>query len=96
MDVSVAPEPDDIIFENLETRKIKRFFLICFNSFVSFLIIAFSFIIVILLTMAQEKINNLSFGEKNFSKYAVSFAMTGIISIVNIILEIILEILTRN
>ena len=96
LDISVAPEPDDIIFENLETREIKRIFLICFNSFVSFLIIAICFIIVILLTMAQEKINNLSFGEKNFSKYAVSFVMTGIISIVNIILEIILEILTKN
>ena len=96
LDISAAPEPDDIIFENLETREIKRFFLICFNSFISFLIIAICFIIVILLTMAQEKINNLSFGEKNFSKYAVSFAMTGIISIVDIILEIVLGILTKN
>jgi len=95
IEVSPAPEPDDIIFENLSTKKIDRILLVCFTTFISFLFIAISFIIVVLLTMAQEKINNLSFGEKNFSKYAVSIAMTGIISTVNIILEIILEKLTK-
>ena len=96
IEVTPAPEPDDIIFENLDTTNISRFFLVLLTTLVSFLIIAISFIIVVLLTMAQEKIKNLSFGEKNFSKYAVSLAMTGIISIVNIILEVILEILTKK
>ena len=96
LDISPAPEPDDVLFENLETKKISRYFFVFCSSFISFLIIALSFIIVVLLTMIQEKINNLSFGEKNFSKYTVSFAMTGIISIVNIIFEIILEKLTKK
>ena len=96
LDIYPASEPDDILFENLETKKLNRYFLVVFSSFISFLIIIISFIIVVSLTMIQEKINKLSFGEKNFSKYAVSLAMTGIISIVNIILEIILEKLTKK
>ena len=96
IEVTPAPEPDDIIFENLDTTNIERFFLVLLTTLISFLIIAVSFVIVVLLTMAQEKLKKLSFGEKNFSKYAVSLAMTGIISIVNIILEVILEILTKK
>lgn len=91
-----APEPDDILFENLDTTNTSRFFLVLLNTLISFLIIALSFTIIILLTMAQEKINNLSFGEKNYSKYAVSLAMTIIISIVNILFELILQILTKK
>ena len=96
VEVTPAPEPDDILFENLDTTNTSRFFLVLLNTLISFLIIALSFTIIILLTMAQEKINNLSFGEKNYSKYAVSLAMTIIISIVNILFELILEILTKK
>ena len=96
VEVTPAPEPDDIIFENLNTTNTSRFFLVLLNTLISFLIIALSFTIIVLLTMAQDKINDLSFGEKNYSKYAVSLAMTIIISIVNILFELILEILTKK
>ena len=92
--VALAPEPDDIIFRNLETTKFGRMLLTIMTSLISFFIIAISFIIVISLTLAQEKIDNMSFGAKNFSKYAVSLGMTGAISIVNIIFQEILKILT--
>ena len=91
----VAPEPDDIIFENLDTTKCGRIIRTCITTLISFFIIAISFVIVVLLTLAQEKIDNMSFGAKNFSKYAVSLGMTGAISIVNTIFQRILEILTK-
>ena len=92
--VSLAPEPDDIIFKNLETTQFGRIIRTCITALVSFFIIAFSFIIVILLTLAQEKIDSMSFGAKNFSKYAVSLGMTVAISIVNIIFQSMLQSLT--
>ena len=93
--VSSAPEPDDIIFENLETTKFGRIIRTFITALISFVIIALSFTIVVLLTLAQEKIDNMSFGAKNFSKYAVSLGMTGAISVVNIIFQGILESLTK-
>lgn len=90
-----APEPDDIIFENLETTKFGRIIRTFTTTLISLMIIAISFIIVVLLTLAQERIDKMSFGAKNFSKYAVSLGMTGAISIVNIIFQSILESLTR-
>ena len=96
MKVYPAPEPDDIIFENLAIQKSGRILRIVFTTFISFLIITISFIIVFLLTIAQERINEMSFGEKNFSKYAVSLGMTGAISVINILLQTILETLTKK
>ena len=93
--VSLAPEPDDIIYENLETTKLIRIIRTIITTLISLFIITISFIIVVLLTLAQEKIDNMSFGAKNFSKYAVSLGMTGAISIVNIIFQGILEQLTK-
>ena len=90
-----APEPDDIIFENLETTKFGRIIRTFTTTLISMMIIAISFIIVVLLTLAQERIDKMSFGAKNFSKYAVSLGMTGAISIVNIIFQSILESLTK-
>ena len=90
-----APEPDDIIFENLETTKFGRIIRTFTTALISLMIIAISFIIVLLLTLAQERIDKMSFGAKNFSKYAVSLGMTGAISIVNIIFQSILEYLTK-
>lgn len=90
-----APEPDDIIFENLETTKFGRIIRTFTTTLISMMIIAISFIIVVLLTLAQERIDKMSFGAKNFSKYAVSLGMTGAISIVNIIFQSILECLTK-
>ena len=92
--VSLAPEPDDIIFKNLETTQFGRIIRTCITALVSFFIIAISFVIVILLTLAQEKIDSMSFGAKNFSKYAVSLGMTVAISIVNIIFQTMLQSLT--
>ena len=92
---SLAPEPDDIIFENLEITKFGRIIRTCITALISFFIIAISFVIVLFLTLAQEQIDNMSFGAKNFSKYAVSLGMTGAISIVNIIFQGILESLTK-
>ncbi len=93
--VSCAPEPDDIIFENLETTKLGRIKRTLITTMISFIIIAISFIIVVLLTMAQEKIDNMSFGAKNFSKYAVSLGITVVTSLVNIIFQGLLESLTK-
>ena len=92
---ALAPEPDDIIFKNLETTKFGRITRTFITALISFVIIVISFIIVVLLTLGQEKIDNMSFGAKNLSKYAVSLGMTGVISAVNIIFQKILEGLTE-
>ena len=93
--VNLAPEPDDIIFENLEITKIKRILFIFTSTLISFVIIGISFYIVVLLTLAQKKIDNLSLGSKNISKNIMSLGMTGVISLVNIIFQNILEKLTK-
>ena len=92
--VALAPEPDDVIFKNLDTTRFGRIIRTIITTLVSFVIIVISFIIVILLTLAQEKIDNMSFGAKNFSKNAVSLGMSIAIGIVNAIFQTILKILT--
>ena len=92
---SLAPEPDDIIFENLEITNIKRIVYLLATTLISFLIIAISFIIVVILTYAQKKIDNIPFGSKKITKWIISLSMTGAISLVNIIFQGILEKLTK-
>ena len=92
--VALAPEPDDIIFKNLDTTRFGRIIRTMMTALISFFIIAVSFVIVILLTLAQEKIDSMSFGAKNFSKYAVSLGMSVAIGIVNAIFQTILKNLT--
>ena len=92
---SLAPEPDDIIFENLEITTIKRILFLLAITLISFIIITVSFIIVVILTFAQKKIDNIKFGSQTITKLILSLAMTGVISLINIIFQGILESLTK-
>ena len=92
---SLAPEPDDIIFENLDITNIKRILFLFATTLISFIIITISFIIVVILTFAQKKIDNIQFGSKTITKLIISLSMTGVISLVNIIFQGILENLTK-
>ena len=93
--VSMAPEPDDIIFENLEITKRKRFLFILGSTSISFIVIVVSFNIVVILTLAQKKIDNLPFGAQKISRFIMSLGMTGVISLVNVIFQGMLEKLTK-
>ena len=87
-----APEPEDIIFENLETKpiiKIMRTFLV---YLISFLICGISFIIIVILNKLQEYFNN-----KNIViLYIISLIISTFTSGIDFTFQIILEFLTKQ
>ena len=91
--VYLAPEPEDVIWENMEFSVFQRFYRIIIIYFLSFLLIGFAFVVVYFLNDYQEKIE-----EKNWSettKLIASFSITIFISLLNKFLEIIMEIFTK-
>ena len=93
--VDVAPEPEDVIFENLQYSAFQRLFRTLLVYFLSIIIIFFCFIIILFLNDVQiEKTKNNS---NNFViKYGISISITLVISILNTIFQFILETLTKN
>ncbi len=93
MKVYHAPEPEDIIWENLEFTTWNRFQKSLKIYGISLLLIGLSFGIVIGLTYLQNKSNE---GSKNtFMKYGISLLITGVISLINMIFQWILDYLTK-
>ena len=91
--VYLAPEPEDVIWENMEFSVFQRFYRIIIIYFLSFLLIGFAFVVVYLLNNYQDSIE-----EKNWSettKLIASFSITIVISLLNKFLEIIMEIFTK-
>ena len=93
-----APEPEDVIFENLETKPFQRII----NTFIVYLvslIICFGSLVAILwLNKLQTKIDNNNKENKTTHTvllYVISFGITGVTSAIDIVLEIVLEILTK-
>jgi len=93
--VKVAPEPEDVIFENLQYSAFERFFRTLLVYFLSIIIIFVCFIIILFLNDFQiEKMKNNS---NNFIiKYGISISITLIISVLNTIFQFILESLTKK
>ena len=93
--VDVAPEPEDVIFENLQYSAFQRLFRTLLVYFLSIIIILFCFFIILFLNDVQiEKTKNNS---NNFViKYGISISITLVISILNTIFQFILETLTKN
>ena len=91
--VYLAPEPEDVIWENMEFSVFQRFYRIIIIYFLSFLLIGFAFVVVYLLNNYQDSIE-----EKNWSdttKLIASFSITIVISLLNKFLEFIMEIFTK-
>lgn len=102
--ISSAPEPDDVIWENLEISQQKQFLLSIKTFLLSLLMIITSLILVCGLNYLQDKVANeykekikKSQEKKNilmFLSYLISFAISIVIAIINSIIQLILEKLT--
>ena len=95
MTAEAAPEPEEVQFENLEISSYERFCRTLFIYFISFVIIAISFILISRLNLIQKNIKSKNVNHNLLIKYGVSFVITLVISIINIIFQIFLEFLTK-
>ena len=95
MKVYHAPEPEDIIWENLEFTNWNRFQKSLKIYGISFLLIAVSVGIVIGLTYVQNKSNDGQWSQNTFIKYGISLIITGVISIINTVFQWVLDYLTK-
>ena len=90
-----APEPEDIIFENLEIKTIERIFRTILVYFCSFVLICISFVLVTALNYLQKYTD-----EKNdfhiVVAYIISLLISLCIQIINIIFQKILDFLTKR
>ena len=92
-----APEPEDVIFENLETKPFWRIINTFIVYLVSIIICGVSFIAIIFLNKLQENVNKDKENKANHTLllYVISFGITGVTSAIDIVLEIVLEKLTK-
>ena len=95
MTAEAAPEPEEVQFENLEISSYERFCRALFIYFISFGIIAISFILISRLNLIQKNIKSKNKNHNLLIKYGVSLVITFVISIINIIFQIFLEFLTK-
>ena len=90
-----APEPEDIIFENLEIKTIERVFRTILVYFFSFILIFISFILVTALNYLQKYTDE----KNNFHiivAYIISLLISLCIQIINEIFKKILDFLTKR
>ena len=93
--VEEAPEPEDVIFENLQYSSCARFVRILFIYIFSLIIIAICFVIILFLNNFQAKRNKKN-ADEPIIKYGLSIAITLVISILNSIFQYFLESLTKK
>ena len=96
MAVDVAPEPEDVIFENLQYSAIERLFRTLFIFLVSLIIIFVCFIIILALNYLQIKHKTEDSDKKVIFKYIVSFVITLVISGLNSFFLYVLNYLTKK
>ena len=93
--IKVAPEPEDVIFENLQYSAFGRFLRTLLVYFLSLIIIFVCFIIILYLNDVQ--IDKMKKNSNNFvMKYGISISITLIISFLNTIFQLILLSLTKK
>ena len=93
--VDAAPEPEDVIFENLQCSSCERFVRTLFIYIFSLIIIAICFVVILFLNYFQTKRNKKN-GDSPVVKYGLSIAISLVISILNAIFLYILESLTKK
>ena len=92
-----APEPADIIYENIETKTLDRIIKTAIVYLISIILCGISFAAIYGLNLLQMKVDE---SQKNYTThvvllYVISFAITGVTSGMDILLEIVLEKLTK-
>ena len=93
--VDEAPEPEDVIFENLQCSSCERFIRTLFIYIFSLIVISICFVVILFLNYFQTKRNKKK-GNLPIVKYGLSIAISLVISILNAIFLIILESLTKS
>ena len=93
--VEEAPEPEDIIFENLEFSRYQRLSRVLFAYFISFILIAICFFIILYLNNIQIKQSQTEEGNSILNRYGVSISISLIIALINSIFQNLLVFLTK-
>ena len=91
-----APEPEDIIFENLEVKPFSRIMRTVLVYIISIIICGVSFAIIVALNKVQANIDNDNNSSHLLLLYIMSLVITGITTGIDFILEIVLDFLTKN
>ena len=92
--VEEAPEPEDIIYENLEFSWVQRLFRVLLAYFISFILILGCFFLILYLNNIQIKKSE----EENYNivyRYLISTSISLVIAAINAIFQNILVILTK-
>ena len=89
-----APEPEDVIWENLEFTVSQRFFRVFFIYLITIIFIFIVFNIVYLLNIIKIEVKEGNLVQ--LLKYAVSFSISIIVFIINKILKIIMGFITKK
>ena len=91
MNITSAPEPQDIIWNNLEFNITKRLYHGVKTYLISVIIIIISFICVSILNYIQDIIDNKYTDNTHIIGYCISLLISITIAIINNVIEIILE-----
>ena len=94
--VDIAPEPEDVIFENLQYSSLERFFRTLLTYIISLIIIFVCFIIILALNYLQIKQKKSGSENKRIFKYTVSLIITLVISALNSVFLKLLDFLTKK
>jgi hypothetical protein len=94
--VDEAPEPEDVIFENLQYSSLQRFFRTLLIYFISFIMIFICFVIILTFNYLQIKLQRGNNGNKKAIKYTISLLITLVISILNSVFQFFLDFLTKK
>jgi len=90
INVEDPPEPDDLYWENFRYNSSNRVIRILLVFLASLIIIGISFVIVLLFTVWQNKLLDDNKKLNLFVKYLLSFIITIVISVLNLVLEVLL------
>ena len=93
--VSHAPEPEDVIWKNLEISFIQRVKRGVIMYTVTIILLFVSFGLVLALTYLQDYSNDHFWEENTLVKYGVSLIITGVISGMNSFFQFLLKIFTK-
>ena len=93
--IEEAPEPEDIIYENLEFSWVQRLFRTFLAYFISFILIASCFFFILYLNKIQKRISQSEDGNNIVNTYGISISISLSIAIINSIFQNILVILTK-
>ena len=88
-----APEPEDIMFENVEISHFSRVMRTTLVYIISIIICAVSFALIIILNYIQ--VSKLDAGNSDLILYLLSLAITAVTSGIDVFLEKILKVLTN-